>query len=251
MTVNGRFDEKSQQTARSVGAPKRRARQKAVECREHQVASHTRRLFHRTPQYMGFRAERPDLTTHVRFACRSVLLSARHRVPVSLGTGDSRRCLGVTTTNAARRGTAGWRADRLFYSVMAAAVILTVFCGFARTYYLTAWTGAPSLSPLVHVHGVVFTGWTLLFLAQTLLVAGGRTDLHRRLGTVGGGLAAAMIVLGYLTAVAGARRGFDGAVPHGTDRLYRRPGLSRARTRRHPASFCDFRQRRSLRASRA
>ncbi len=40
------------------------------------------------------------------------------------------------------------------------------------------------------------TSWQLLFLTQTILVAAGRTDLHRRLGVAGGVLAAAVVVAG-------------------------------------------------------
>ena len=47
----------------------------------------------------------------------------------------------------------------------------------------------------------------LLFLTQTSLIAGGRADVHRRLGVVGGVLAVLMLVIGYLTAVEAARRG--------------------------------------------
>lgn len=98
-------------------------------------------------------------------------------------------------------------ADRTFYVGMAVASTATVFAGFAGTYYLKAYTGAPPLPPLVHVHGAVFTLWMLLFLAQTTLVAAGRTDVHRRLGVAGAFLAAAMVVLGYVTAVESARGG--------------------------------------------
>ena len=105
------------------------------------------------------------------------------------------------------------RRDNAFFSVMAIASALTVFGGFARTYYLKAWSGTSGLPPLVHIHGVVFTAWIVLFLTQIALIAKGRTDLHRRLGTVGGVLAMAMVVLGYLTSIGGARRGFLGQFP--------------------------------------
>ena len=47
----------------------------------------------------------------------------------------------------------------------------------------------------------------LLFLTQTSLIAARRADLHRRLGVAGGLLAVLTLVVGYLTAVEGARRG--------------------------------------------
>jgi hypothetical protein len=90
---------------------------------------------------------------------------------------------------------------------MAIATALTILVGFARTYYLKSFTGAPPLSPLVHLHAAVFTTWVLLFLSQTALVANGHTNIHRRLGVAGAALAAVMVVLGLVTAIAAARRG--------------------------------------------
>jgi len=99
------------------------------------------------------------------------------------------------------------RRDRWFFTGMAVAALLTVFTGFAPTYYLGHFFEARPVSTLVHVHGALFTSWILLFLTQTSLIAAGRADLHRRLGIAGGVLAGLMLVVGYLTAVEGARRG--------------------------------------------
>ena len=96
--------------------------------------------------------------------------------------------------------------DHRFFTAMAAAMAVTVFVGFAPTYSLRG-AGARPLSGLVHLHGLIFSAWMLLFLLQTSLVAVRRTDLHRRLGVVGGLLAMAMLVVGYFTAVEGARHG--------------------------------------------
>jgi hypothetical protein len=59
----------------------------------------------------------------------------------------------------------------------------------------------PPLPPLLRVHGFVFSSWILLFIAQTGLVAAGRTDLHRRVGVLGAALVIAMLGLGTLTAL--------------------------------------------------
>jgi hypothetical protein len=113
--------------------------------------------------------------------------------------------------------------DRLFYGGMAIAMGLTVFAGFATTYYLRFSTGGPTatfsggpFTPLVHVHGALFTAWVLLFIVQTALVAGHRVALHRRLGVAGAVLAAAMILAGTMTAIASAARG---SAPPGVDPL--------------------------------
>ncbi|MEP6689245.1 MAG: hypothetical protein ABJC36_12925 [Gemmatimonadales bacterium] len=97
--------------------------------------------------------------------------------------------------------------DRRFFTGMAVAALLTAVIGFAPTYYLRSMVGGPPLSTLLHVHGLLFTAWLLLFLAQTSLVAAQRTDLHRRLGLAVVILAPLLLVVGWLTAIDAARRG--------------------------------------------
>jgi len=87
------------------------------------------------------------------------------------------------------------------------ALAFSVFAGFAPTYYLKGLYGTRVLSPLVHVHGMLFTSWILLSVTQTTLVAARRTDLHRRLGIVGGVLAVTMLAVGTAVAIAAAKRG--------------------------------------------
>ena len=92
------------------------------------------------------------------------------------------------------------RSDDLFFCGMAAVSLTAVFVGFARTYFLAGMFRAPLPNLLVHIHGAAFTLWIVLFVSQILLVTLRRVDLHRRLGLLGFGLAALMIVLGVLTA---------------------------------------------------
>ncbi len=70
------------------------------------------------------------------------------------------------------------RFDNFFFSGMAIFILTTVFVGFARSYYLAGVFRAPLPNLLVHIHGAVFSSWTLLLIAQTSLVAAGRVDLH-------------------------------------------------------------------------
>jgi hypothetical protein len=106
---------------------------------------------------------------------------------------------------------------------MAVAMGLTVFAGFASTYYLRFLVGGPSatltrgpFTALVHAHGALFTAWVLLFIVQTALVASRRVVVHRRLGVAGAVLAAAMAGAGTLVAIATAARG---SAPAGLDPL--------------------------------
>jgi hypothetical protein len=106
---------------------------------------------------------------------------------------------------AARAGNINKRRERLFYTGMAVAVVITVFAGFARTYYLRPYFGTPALTPLLHLHGIVFTSWLALFLTQTALVAANRTNIHRRLGVAGAVLAVLMVLIGCATAIIRAK----------------------------------------------
>jgi hypothetical protein len=93
------------------------------------------------------------------------------------------------------------RRKRLFYVGMSILILITVLAGFSRTYFLKAYFGTPELSLLLHVHGLVFTSWIFLFVAQTSLVASRRTDIHRRLGGLGALLAALLVIVGTATAI--------------------------------------------------
>jgi hypothetical protein len=113
--------------------------------------------------------------------------------------------------------------DRVFYGGMAVAMGLTVFAGFAASYYLRFLDGGPKatltggpFTGLVHLHGALFTAWVLLFVAQTALVSSRRVAVHRRLGVAGGVLAAAMVAAGTSIAIATASRG---SAPAGADPL--------------------------------
>ncbi|MDQ2975580.1 MAG: hypothetical protein M3R69_09255 [Acidobacteriota bacterium] len=99
------------------------------------------------------------------------------------------------------------RRERFFYLGMSMAAVITVFAGFAPTYYLRPYFNTAPLMPLLHLHGLVFTSWLVLFVTQTTLVAAHRTDIHRRLGIVGGVLAVLMILLGVTTAIIRAKQG--------------------------------------------
>ena len=98
-------------------------------------------------------------------------------------------------------------ADRRFYMGAAAALVGVTFIGFAPSYYLANAFDAPALSPLVHLHGIVFSTWMLLFFGQTWLIAARRADLHRIAGMFGAGLAVVMVVLGIVVAIESGRLG--------------------------------------------
>jgi len=102
------------------------------------------------------------------------------------------------------------RRDRTFFTGVAVIAAVAVFAGFANTYYLKVLYGTPALPALLHVHGLIFSGWMLLFIVQSALVRAGHTSLHRRLGVFGAVLALSMIIVGFIT---GLERARDAVMP--------------------------------------
>ena len=106
------------------------------------------------------------------------------------------------------------RSDRLFYSTMGLAIAATIFWGFAASFYLSHWLAtppnAPAWSPLLYLHAAVFSSWMVLMVAQPMLIASRNVRLHRRLGVAGATIAAAMFVVGNVTAVVQMHGGFKG-----------------------------------------
>jgi hypothetical protein len=106
----------------------------------------------------------------------------------------------MTPAPARARQSPKIRADDVFFTGIAIALLLVVYAGFARTYFLAGIFRAPLPNWLIHVHGAVFTMWIVLFVSQIGLVTAKRVGLHRRIGLLGFGLAVLMIVLGVLAA---------------------------------------------------
>jgi hypothetical protein len=94
------------------------------------------------------------------------------------------------------------------YIGAASFVIFVSVAGFGPSLVDQSRRTLP-LDALVGAHGVVTSAWLLLFLVQASLVAIRRTAAHRRLGATGAILTLAMIVIGTLTTIEGARRGYD------------------------------------------
>jgi len=98
--------------------------------------------------------------------------------------------------------------DRLFFSGIALLVLIAVLVGFARTYFLAGAFWAKLPSAMVHLHGVLFTLWIALLVAQVALVARRHTRWHMRLGIVGMFLAPLMVITGFATLIGAIKRRF-------------------------------------------
>lgn len=102
----------------------------------------------------------------------------------------------TTTTMRAATARSGF-----FYVWMAAVCALIGFGGFSATYWFQMPAGTFVGPPILHLHGVVFSAWLILLVAQTMLAAQGRLHLHKAWGVVGVSLATAMVFLGLIIAL--------------------------------------------------
>src|SRR5688572_12096480 len=93
-----------------------------------------------------------------------------------------------------------------FYIMMAAIFAIIAFTAFAPSFWLRLPSGTFAGSPMLHLHGLLFSIWTLFFLSQAILVANGRLRNHKAWGLTGISLATAMVFVGLAVAVAGLER---------------------------------------------
>jgi hypothetical protein len=95
--------------------------------------------------------------------------------------------------------------DRWIYVFTAASMVVAVLTGFipdSIQLLADARSGArPPLPPILHVHAALMGSFLLLMLAQTILVATGRVELHRKFGRIAFVLAPALVVAGVILAV--------------------------------------------------
>lgn len=96
-----------------------------------------------------------------------------------------------------------------FYVTMAAIFVAIAFGGFFGTYWLQIARGTFTGSPMMHLHGLLFSLWTLFFLSQALFVSNGKIRKHRAWGLLGISLATAMLFTGLAVAIEGLQARLD------------------------------------------
>jgi len=96
-----------------------------------------------------------------------------------------------------------------FYVTMACLFVAIAFGGFFGTYWLQIARGTFNGSAMLHLHGLLFSLWTLFFLSQALLIANGRVRSHRSWGLLGISLATAMLFTGLAVAILGLHERLD------------------------------------------
>ena len=134
---------------------------------------------------------------------------ARHVAGVRAGRAGRTEGRGTVVTTLERR-----QFDRRLFMTTAIAFPLIVLAGFARTYYLKGFFGAPPLASwVVHAHGLLMTAWVALFVAQVWFISSRRVRLHQRLGYGGIALAVVIIGVGLFTAMRAAKFGSNSTPP--------------------------------------
>ncbi len=103
---------------------------------------------------------------------------------------------------------------RPLYVGVSLLMAIIALAGFWPTYFGPLTVGRLEQPPLIHFHAVVFVGWLVLFLAQTVLAATGRISSHLTLGRIGIGYGVLLVVVGIFTGISRSadllRAGSDG-----------------------------------------
>lgn len=112
-----------------------------------------------------------------------------------------------------RRRRARAASQRRLYLGTAVSMAAVAFLGFAPSYWAPMAAGTLALHPAIHVHGVLFFLWTILFVVQAALVANGRSGSHVKLGLFGIALASLMVLSGIQAQIVSLAAGLQGPQP--------------------------------------
>ena len=99
------------------------------------------------------------------------------------------------------------RVRSRFYVGLGAFMTAIVVVGFWPSYFGPMLAGNIARPAVIQAHGLVFVGWMALLMAQVILAARGRVQLHRTVGRYG-------IAYGWLVIVMGLVVGPAAAVIH-------------------------------------
>ncbi len=94
-------------------------------------------------------------------------------------------------------------SDARFFVRLAGVCVIIAVGGFAPTYWLQVPAGTFIGTPLMHLHGLLYTGWVLLLFTQCRMIEKRSYRHHRAWGMAGIALAAMMVAVGTALAVRG------------------------------------------------
>lgn len=95
------------------------------------------------------------------------------------------------------RGSAA-RVRHKFYVAMAVILLAMIVVGFWPSYFGPLARGETQAPFILHLHGWIYMGWMFLLVAQTVLAAQGKIQLHRQAGNFGIVLGSAVFFMGLL-----------------------------------------------------
>ena len=102
--------------------------------------------------------------------------------------------------------------DKYFYLAASLLFAAIVIAGFSRTVDQNLLHAAPPRPALLWIHGIAFTSWIVVYIAQAMLVRTHHVAWHRLFGWFAAALAALMVPLGVTVAIVMGR--FDATVLH-------------------------------------
>src|SRR4051812_8123054 len=76
------------------------------------------------------------------------------------------------------------KRGRYFFVGMSILFPILVLLGFVPDYVLISG-GEFKVPWILHVHGAIMTGWLVIFMAQSLLIANSNVKRHKQLGKTG------------------------------------------------------------------
>jgi hypothetical protein len=97
------------------------------------------------------------------------------------------------------------RRDEKFFFVSAILMAVVLVAGFSMQLAMGRSSFAVPLR--FHLHGLLFFGWTTLYVVQNVLVANGSVATHRRLGWLATGWIPLMVISGIYITVVNIRSG--------------------------------------------
>jgi len=115
-----------------------------------------------------------------------------------------------------------------FYLIITILLLLAVFFGFGRTFFLRPFFEQPSrwkldqLPTVYVVHGIVLTTWFIMLVVQSMLINIRKISIHRKLGYAMAGLAILVVVTGIQVVLDSTPRSIGMGIldPENMDEMY-------------------------------
>jgi hypothetical protein len=111
----------------------------------------------------------------------------------------------MTATTIAPEGARVRVGSDAFFVWMAFACVAIAFGGFGLEYWASTAAGKLSVPPIYHIHGVLFSAWTIFLWVQAMFISNGQPARHRGSGLIGISIAASMVWAGLLISISAIR----------------------------------------------